>query len=73
MSDIIKISNVQNLQEILKEWILLDSIPEEQVIEVPLYVIRDFRTICYSEQYGDTLIALRNELNERIKRNENSR
>ena len=66
-----KLNNLQELDEIVNEWQSINStLPEEQTVEVPLFVIMEFRQKCYQTQYLDTLKAIRDKLDDRIKREE---
>lgn len=66
----IKINNVKELDNVLSEWILKDNLSEEQTIEIPLYVIKQFQAKCYTEQHSDTLKQIKAEIEHRIKINE---
>lgn len=65
-----KIKSLEELDTVLSEWVLRDNLPEDQTIEVPLYLIKDFRIKCYEEQYLATLKQIKAEIEHRIKINE---
>ena len=59
--DTIKINNIEKLDDILDKWMMDDIIPEEQTIEVPLHVIKEFKAKCYGEQHVNTLKGIKDE------------
>ena len=61
-----KIQSLEELDTVLSEWVLRDNLPEDQTIELPLYLVKDFRLKCY---YLDTLKQIKAEIEHRIKSN----
>ncbi len=63
-----KINNVKQLNDILSEWILKDTIPEEQIVEVPLYVIKQFMHKVQDDMYLSLLKDKKVEIEKQIRR-----
>ena len=63
-----KINNVKELNDILSEWILKDTIPEEQIVEVPLYVIKQFMHKVQDDMYLSLLKDKKVEIEKQIRR-----
>lgn len=63
-----KINNVKELNDILSEWILKDTIPEEQIVEVPLYVIKQFMQKVQEDMYLSLLKDKKVEIEKQIRR-----
>ena len=65
------ITSVEELEHALREWSFNDNIPDDKIIEVPLYVIKKYQQKCFSLQYVDTLTAWKNKLETDIQRTKN--
>ena len=63
-----KINNMKELNDILSEWILKDTIPEEQIVEVPLYVIKEFMHKVQEDMYLSLLKDKKVEIEKQIRR-----
>ena len=63
-----KINNVKELDNVLSEWILKDTLPEEQTIEVPLYVIKQFMHKVQDDTYLNMLKDKKSEIEKQIRR-----
>lgn len=63
-----KINNVKQLNDILSEWILKDTIPDEQIVEVPLYVIKQFMQKVQEDMYLSLLKDKKVEIEKQIRR-----
>ena len=63
-----KINNVKELNDILSEWILKDTIPEEQIVEVPLYIIKQFMHKVQDDMYLSMLKDRKVEIEKQIRR-----
>lgn len=66
-----KINNVKELNDILSEWILKDTIPEEQTVEVSLYVIKEFMRQVQDDMYLSILKDKKSNIEKQIRRLEN--
>lgn len=66
-----KINNVKELNDILSEWILKDTIPEEQTVEVSLYVIKEFMRQVQDDMYLNILKDKKSNIEKQIRRLEN--
>ena len=63
-----KINNMKELNDILSEWILKDTIPEEQIVEVPLYVIKEFMHKVQEDMCLSLLKDKKVEIEKQIRR-----
>lgn len=67
----IKINNVKELDNVLSEWILKDTLSEEQTIEIPLYVIKQFMHKVQDDMYLSLLKNKKSKIEKQIRRLEN--
>lgn len=65
-----EIKDLNQLNEVLTQWLSTDDLPDNQTVEVPLYVIKEFMHQVQDNMYLSMLKNKKAEIEKQIRRME---